>query len=87
MLNRRKFRAVETGVALIEAFRTASPDKFAWREPPYEYEHTIPPIDILYGSADLREGLEAGVSSAELAQSWAAETAEFGRLRDRFLLY
>jgi uncharacterized protein YbbC (DUF1343 family) len=55
--DRASFRSVETGVAVIEAFRSAGPDAFAWRDPPYEYEDTIPPIDILYGSAELREGL------------------------------
>ena len=50
----------ETGVAIIDAFRRAGPDRFAWRDPPYEYEYTKPPIDILYGSAGLREGLAGG---------------------------
>lgn len=85
--DRETFRAVETGVALVEAFRAAAPDRFAWREPPYEYEYTIPPIDILYGSAALREGLDAGATSADLAQAWAADVAAFMSLRQRFLLY
>ncbi len=76
--NRETFRAVETGVALIEAFRAAGPDHFAWREPPYEYEYTIPPIDILYGSAALREGLAEGAHS---------DCSDFVALRERFLLY
>jgi len=80
------FRAVETGVALIEAFRNAGPGQFAWREPPYEYEYTIPPIDILYGSAHLREGLEAGRTTEEIAR-WDAEVEPFMALRERFLLY
>ncbi|HQX81339.1 MAG TPA: DUF1343 domain-containing protein [Vicinamibacterales bacterium] len=85
--DRATFRAVETGVALIEAFRDAGPDQFAWREPPYEYEYTIPPIDILYGSAGLREGLEAGRTTNDLVHPWADEVAEFMNLRERFLLY
>ena len=39
--DRTVFRPVATGVALIEAFRRASPERFAWRDPPYEYRtHT-----------------------------------------------
>ena len=49
---------METGVAVAIAFRDADPSAFAWREPPYEYEFTIPPIDILYGSDKLRKGME-----------------------------
>jgi len=85
--NRREFRPVETGVALIEAFRTANPSAFAWREPPYEYEHTIPPIDILYGSAGLRSALEAGITSAAIAAAWAEPVQKFLDLRESYLLY
>jgi len=55
MLDRRTFRAVESGVALIEAFRAASPAEFAWKPPPYEYEYDKMPIDCLAGSSELRE--------------------------------
>ncbi len=85
--DRATFRAVETGVALIEAFRDAGPHQFTWREPPYEYEYSKPPIDILYGSARLREGLAAGRTTDDLARPWADEVAEFMNLRARFLLY
>jgi len=85
--DRETFRAVETGVALIEAFRTAAPSQFAWREPPYEYEDVIPPIDILYGSAALRDGLEAGRTTTDLVSTWDGDMAAFLTLRERFLLY
>ncbi len=85
--DREVFRAVDTGVALIDAFRAEAPDRFAWREPPYEYEYTIPPIDILYGSAALREGLEAGVPAGDLARAWQDEVDVFLDLRARWLLY
>ena len=85
--DRETFRSVETGVALIEAFRTESPEQFAWREPPYEYEYTIPPIDILFGSAQLREGLEAGQVTADLAAAWSADVAAWEKHRARYLLY
>ena len=35
VLDRRAFRPVETGVALLTAFRACGPGRFAWREPPY----------------------------------------------------
>jgi uncharacterized protein YbbC (DUF1343 family) len=85
--DRAAFRPVETGVALLEAFLRAGPDQFAWRDPPYEYEHDKLPIDILAGSSQLREQLEAGLSAAEIADSWKAPQAAFERIRQRFLLY
>jgi uncharacterized protein YbbC (DUF1343 family) len=87
MRDRRTFRAVETGVALIEAFRAAAPDQFAWKNPPYEYEYDKMPIDCLAGSSALREQIEAGVSAADIARSWESQVAAFMKLRERYLLY
>lgn len=85
--NRRAFPAVEVGVVLIDAFRRADPSAFAWRQPPYEYEYVIPPIDILSGSAALREALEQGVGAREIAAGWRAGVEAFLPLRAMFLLY
>jgi uncharacterized protein YbbC (DUF1343 family) len=85
--DRRAFRAVETGVVLVEACRTAGPSHFVWRDPPYEYEYDKPPIDILYGSRDLREAVDAGKDVRALARSWDAEVAAFRELREACLLY
>ncbi len=85
--DRATFRAVETGVAVIAAFRAAGPRAFEWREPPYEYEQVKPPIDILYGSSGLRTGLERGETAASLAASWPPEVAAFSEIREKYLLY
>ncbi len=85
--DRATFRAVETGVAVIEAFRAADPKAFAWREPPYEYEHVIPPIDILYGSSAMRETLERGGTATDLARGWPDDVAPFLEMRQQYLLY
>jgi uncharacterized protein YbbC (DUF1343 family) len=85
--DRSTFRAVETGVAVTAAFFNAGPGAFEWRPPPYEYEYTKPPIDILYGSTALREGLARGTSAATLAAEWAPNLAPFMKLREQFLLY
>ena len=77
MLDRAAFRPVETGVALIAAFRAADPDRFRWRDPPYEYEHTLLPIDILAGSSELREQIEAGVPAREIARVVGAGDGRF----------
>jgi uncharacterized protein YbbC (DUF1343 family) len=87
VLNRVAFRPVEAGVALLAAFRTADPDRFRWREPPYEYERTLLPIDILAGSSELRQQIEAGVPLRDIARSWESATAGFLELRKQFLLY
>ena len=85
--DRSVFRPVETGITLIEAFRAAGPGQFKWRTEPYEYEFVKPPIDIMYGSAQLREGLEAGQSAQEIARSWMPDVEVFAALRAPYLLY
>jgi uncharacterized protein YbbC (DUF1343 family) len=85
--DRRSFRPVETGVALIEAFRAAGPDRFAWKEPPYEYEYDKMPIDCLAGASTLREQIEAGVPARDIAQSWEPAVIEFVKVRKKYLLY
>jgi uncharacterized protein YbbC (DUF1343 family) len=85
--DRRSFRPVLAGVALLIAFRAALSERFQWRDPPYEYEHEKLPFDILAGSSELREQIEAGVGATEIARSWESAVAEFKRIRDRYLLY
>jgi uncharacterized protein YbbC (DUF1343 family) len=87
VLDRWSFRPVETGVALIEAFRAAAPDQFAWKSPPYEYEYDKMPIDCLAGSSGLREQIEVGVPARDIARSWEPAVAEFVETREKFLLY
>jgi len=87
VLDREAFRPVITGVALIAALRAADPANFSWRPPPYEYEYEKMPFDILAGSSELREQIEAGVSVREIGRSWRAAVDEFLPIRQRFLIY
>ena len=87
VLDRRVFRPVETGVALVAEIRRADPAQFAWRQPPYEYERVRLPIDILAGSADLRIEIEAATPVNTIARAWQPGVERFLRTRERFLLY
>jgi uncharacterized protein YbbC (DUF1343 family) len=87
VLDRAAFKPVLTGVALIQMFRRADTGHFAWRQPPYEYEHDKLPIDILAGSDTLRQQIEADVPATEIAASWSDDEAAFRTLREPFLLY
>ena len=85
--DRDAFRPVITGVALIDMFRRLDTGRFAWRQPPYEYERDKMPIDILAGSDTLRKQIESGVPIKEIAASWKDDEAGFERLRRPFLMY
>ena len=85
--DRAAFRPVLTGAALLHQFRRFDPVTFAWRQPPYEYEHDKLPIDILAGSSTLREQVESGVAPKDIANSWRDDEAAFRKARQPFLLY
>ena len=87
VLDRAAFHPVLTGVALTAAFCAAAPDRFKWREPPYEYEHTKLPFDILAGSSAVREQIEQRMPIAEIGRSWKPGVQEFLKIRKQFLLY
>lgn len=87
VLDHEAFRPVRTGVALLAQSRTEDPSSFAWRPPPYEYEHEKMPIDILAGSPRLREQIESGVPAADIAGTWEEGERAFARTRQAFLMY
>jgi uncharacterized protein YbbC (DUF1343 family) len=87
VLDRRAFRPVRTAVELMAEFRRQDPSRFAWREPPYEYEHEKQPIDVLYGSDRLRSALDSGTGVEALVAGWKPEEEAFHRTREKYLLY
>jgi uncharacterized protein YbbC (DUF1343 family) len=87
VLDRAKFRAVETAVAVLVEIRAQDPAKFEWRQPPYEYEHTKLPFDILAGSSELRQQIESGVPVRTIAGSWMPELDRFRKTCKPYLLY
>ncbi len=87
VLDRNRFKPVLTGTALLARFYAADPVRFAWRQPPYEYEHEKMPIDILAGSSEFRRQIESGVAPQDIAASWSDEVREFMQVRERYLSY
>ena len=90
--DRRAFAPVRTAVEVLSAAhdlsaRNLSPDRFEWRAPPYEYEDTLPPIDILWGHDRLRAAIEAGVGAGEIMRETERELAEFSASVEPYLLY
>jgi len=87
VIDRREFRPVRCFAAIIAAAAKLHRDRFRWSAPPYEYEYTIPPIDIISGSAALRETIDAGRGLSRLFDDWRAAEERFRADRARFLLY
>ena len=85
--SREDFLPVKAGVSLLRECYGSAPDRFQWRDPPYEYEHDKMPIDILAGSPTLRQQIESQVPLADIVASWRPGVAEFEEIRRNYLLY
>lgn len=81
------FRPYRTGVAFLKACRDQAPAQFAWRTRAYEFVDKIPAIDLLCGSAAVREGIDAGASLDELAATWETEEKAYAEWRRELLMY
>jgi uncharacterized protein YbbC (DUF1343 family) len=88
ILNREKFRPFKTGVAIIQSIYDLYPDRFSWKQPPYEYETEKMPIDILAGTDRLRKDIEQGEHIEHMEERWKEEHALFDKnMRKKYLLY
>jgi uncharacterized protein YbbC (DUF1343 family) len=85
--DRRAFLPVRTGVALLVALKAEAGDGFAWRRDAYEFVEAIPAIDLLAGGDDIRRGVEAGATTAELAAGWVEGERRFADARREFQIY
>lgn len=80
-----KVKPVRFTIELLAAVSRLYTTRFDWLGPPYEYEYEKPPIDILFGSAELRltlqDPLHRQQNLAELAavdeQAWWQRVANF----------
>lgn len=85
--DRSHFKPFKTGLTLLKTIRDMYPDKFEWKEPPYEYVHDRPPIDVIFGCSWIREALEAGRTIDKIVDKTEKELDLFCRIRKRYLLY
>ena len=75
VLDRAAFKPVLTGVAIIEQLRAADPASFAWKPPPYEYEHEKRPIDVIAGAKWFRAAIDAGERAEIIARRMGADAS------------
>lgn len=87
VIDRNIFEPVTTGLTMVKVARDLYPDKFRWKEPPYEYVFDRNPFDVIAGTTKVREAFEQGTTIAELQKTWQPELTEFKKLREEFLLY
>ncbi len=87
VLDRRTFKPVLTGMAVIDEMRAADPASFAWKPPPYEYEQKKQPIDVIAGATWFREAIDAGERAESIAARWRTGVSSFRELQQPYLMY
>jgi uncharacterized protein YbbC (DUF1343 family) len=85
--NAKQFLPFKTGTRLLAKIAELFPKGFQWKKPPYEYEYERMPIDLISGTAALREAVDARKGLKAFEQKAATELAKFKKLRQEFLLY
>ncbi len=85
--DRERFKPFKTGVAILKAIHNTWPREFAWKQPPYEYEERLLPIDILAGTDRFRKDIESWKELNAMEAWWKEETKAFEKTRKRYLIY
>ena len=81
ILDRKNLPYFEFSHLICRELKLALKDEFKWIEPPYEYEYTLTPIDIINGSNKVREWIEQEDSS--LYDLTAIKEANFNQFLHR----
>ena len=85
--DRDEFRPYHIALRLLQAVIGRHQRRFDWKPPPYEYEHTKRPIDLIIGDAGIRRQLQAGRPISDLESAWLPGLARYDELRQKYLLY
>lgn len=85
--DRRSFLPYRTGLAVLWAVKQLWPERFGWRQEPYEFRPDVPAIDLLAGTPAVRETIDAGASFEAVLTAATFGTERFEAARPRALLY
>jgi uncharacterized protein YbbC (DUF1343 family) len=84
----KTFKPYRIVAAALKTLRQMRPDFDLWLPPPYEYEKTNMPIDILSGDSFLRQWVDDGAASwSDFDKVLTAHEARWVKERRPYLLY
>lgn len=82
-----EFRPVRTGLAIIATCRALGRAHFGWRTHAYEFVDDVPAFDLLCGTDEVRENIEAGASLARMVAPFEGDERTFEAIRARHAEY
>lgn len=82
------YKPVSTALEIFDAIIEITPsESLKFNSPPYEYEQTLMPFDILSGDSEMRESLINRKSVIEEKERWAKEIEDFKNEFSHFAIY
>ncbi|MBJ81139.1 MAG: hypothetical protein CMH60_07480 [Myxococcales bacterium] len=85
--DRNSFHAYRTGLALLYSLRKLYPEDFKWRSDMYEFRDDVPAIDLLTGSAVVRQAIDNGEPLEKVWSLSEHSLTTYNEARDKVLLY
>jgi uncharacterized protein YbbC (DUF1343 family) len=74
-------------LGLYQAMYRLYPETFAYKQPPYEYEFTRLPMDLILGDGEIRSQIEAGMPISKIAAQWANGLSAYEEMIRKVKLY
>ena len=74
-------------LALYQAIYHTYRDRFAYKQPPYEYEYDRLPMDLILGDRQVRAQIEAGEPLTRVISSWKVPMAAYRKRCNAVSLY
>ena len=81
------YNAFGASLRLLQAVIACHGDSFAFKSPPYEYDFTHLPMDLILGDESVRKGLLTLTPVERMEASWEEDLSAFEKLRENVLLY
>jgi len=85
--DRKEFKPVITGIAMIKTLYELYREEFKWKNPPYEYVYDRNPFDVIAGTTKTREQIENNTSLEKIELSWSDDVKLFREKSEKYFLY
>ena len=82
-----KYRPYITTLKLLQAVIVCHKERFEFTSPPYEYEYSKLPIDLIIGDRKIRRCIEKLEKIDAIEKSWENELDDYKKISKKFHLY
>ncbi len=83
----RRYSPYMLALATYQAVYRLYPDRFEYKQPPYEYEFERLPMDLILGDGRIREAIESGCAISDIVDSWARPLSAYREMIESVYLY